>query len=96
MVKEGQREDRGAKGRRRVKTVRKVGRTEVCLHRRREVGGEWGGGGGRRRKEGVKQGRIERRTENEGREEGSTIMKEGETEDKGARKGERKGWGCHL
>ena len=35
MVKEGQREDRGAKGRRRVKTVRKVGRTEVCLHRRR-------------------------------------------------------------
>ena len=42
MVKEGQREDRGAKGRRRVKTVRKVGRTEVCLHRRREVGGEWG------------------------------------------------------
>tara|TARA_B110000971_G_scaffold191078_1_gene202476 strand:+ start:155 stop:313 length:159 start_codon:yes stop_codon:yes gene_type:complete len=52
MVKEGQREDRGAKGRRRVKTVRKVGRTEVCLHRRREVGGEWGGGeGGGGRKE---------------------------------------------
>ena len=42
----------------------------------------------------MKQGRIERRTENEGREEGITIMKEGETEDEGARKGERKGWGA--
>ena len=42
----------------------------------------------------MKQGRIERRNENEGREEGSTIMKEGETEDEGARKGERKGWGA--
>ena len=42
----------------------------------------------------MKQGRIERRTENEGREEGSTIMKEGETEDEGARKGERKGGGA--